>query len=245
MTLRGTEARIFLDGVDLSCVTANLGVEVTVGEYEKVTLCSTAMEYVPGMVTGGTVTLSGYFEGVMPGEEEAALYAAVGASNKTVAAIFDYSNLPAVAYCLHDAGNYNLVHNAPTDGLITIDGSFRSKIGPRRGLLGFYKTTISAVGTSAAVQIPGTLTTHSGKFFVFVHGIEGTAATPILFTVQSSANGTSGWASEAAFSFAAIGADVKDFTTPAGAYFSIATSDLGGADSYEVSVVFVVNGLTN
>ena len=27
MTLRGTEARIFLDGVDLSCVTANLGVE--------------------------------------------------------------------------------------------------------------------------------------------------------------------------------------------------------------------------
>lgn len=240
MTIRGTEARIFMDGVDLSCVTANLGVETTTGEYDATVLCSTALGYVPGMVNNGTITLSGYFVNA----EETALYNAISATNKTVAAIFDYSNLPAPAYCLQSATNYNLTHKAPTDNLITIDGAFKSKLPMKRGLLGFYKTVISATGTSAAVQIPGTLVSHSGKFFVFVQAIGGTASTPILFNIQSSANGSTGWASEAAFSFSAVGADVKDFTTPAGAYFSIATTSLGGATSYTVSVVFVIDTLT-
>ena len=240
MTIRGTEARIFMDGVDLSCVTANLGVETTTGEYDAVVLCSTAMEYVPGMVTNGTITLSGYFSGV----EENALYSAINASNKVVAAIFDYSNLPAPAYCLEAATNYNLTHKAPTDNLITIDGAFKSKKPMKRGLLGFYKTTITTTGTSAAVQIPGTLISHSGKFFVFLQAIGGTRTTPILFGIQSSANGTTGWTSEATFSFTGVGASVKDFTTPAGSYFSIATTNLGGATSYTVSVVFVVDTIT-
>lgn len=240
MTIRGTEARLFLDAVDLSCVTANLSVEVAVGELEAVTLCSTAMEYVPGQQNSGTIGVSGYF---VKAEEEA-LYNAVNATNKNVAAIFDYTNLPAAAYCLQSATNYNLVHKAPADNLITMDGGFKSKLPMKRGLLGYYKTTISAVGTSAAVQIPDTLTTHSGKFFVFLHAIGGTASTPILFNIQSSANGTTGWASEASFSFSAIGSGVKDFSTPAGSWFSISTTSMGGATSYTVSVIFVVDTLT-
>lgn len=242
MSLSGTNARIFLDDVDLSCVTANYDVENTTGEGEATTICSTAMEFIP-ISNVGKISINGFFKGVID-DEEYRLNEALAANSKTVAIVLDYSNLPAVSYALESAGNMNMTYGFPVNGVATISGAFTGLLGLKRGLLNYYKTTITATGLSAVTQIPGTLVGSTGKVFAFLHTINGTAATPITFAIQSSANGSTGWANECTFSMAAVGADVQSFTAPLGEYFTVNTTSLGGSTSFVLSLIFVVDGVT-
>jgi hypothetical protein len=244
MPLLGTSARLFLNEVDLSCATSELSVELTSSEHEAATLCSTTADFSPGFGSG-VITTKGFFKGpLLTTDEEGSIYAALGASTKTVAALFDYGTLPAAAYCIQNAGNYGLTYTSPTDGLLAMDGSFKGLAGVKRGNLCFYKLSRTATGIGTAVRIVGTVVGSTGKCFAFVHSITGTAATPITFTLQSSANGTTGWATEASHSFATIGAEVLDWTAPAGEYFGINVTSLGGATSFIMSIIVVVNGVT-
>lgn len=244
MPLKGSAARLFLEGNDLSCITTELTVETTTSEYEAITLCSEMGEYVPG-INNGTINLNGYFKGAhIATGEETHLYAALGAANKSVAAIFNYTTLPAPAYTLENASNINLVYTAPMDGLIAMTGGFKGEQGMKRGFLTHYKVTKSATGVGTAVQIPGTLVTSTGKAFVFIQGIGGTRTDPIVVTLQSSANGTTGWATEATFSFEGLGASCQYFTAPAGAYFTYNVTDLGGATSVVISMIVIVDAVT-
>jgi hypothetical protein len=244
MPLKGSAARLFLEGNDLSCITTELTVEATTGEYEAITLCSEMGEYVPG-INNGTIGLNGYFKGAnIATGEETHLYAALGATTKSVAAIFDYTTLPAPAYTLQNASNVNLTYTAPMDGLIAMNGSFKGKEGMKRGLLTHYKVTKTTATQGTAVQIPGTLVSSTGKAFVFIQGIGGTRTTPITVTLESSANGTTGWAVEANYSFTGLGASCQSFTAPAGAYFTYNVTDLGGATSVVVSMIVIVDAVT-
>lgn len=242
MSLAGNNARIFLDDLDLSCNTSALEVAITTTEGDVTTLCSTATESIP-IVTSGKITVNGFFKGVLTGEEYK-LNAALAAQNKAVAAIFDYSSLPAVAYCIEQAGNVGMDYSFPVNGVAAMSGNFSGKGGMKRGSLNYYKTTISATGLAAVTQVPGTLTSSSGKIFAFLHTINGTAATPITFAVQSSVNGSGGWTNEATFSMSAIGSSVQSFTTPLGAYFTINTTSMGGATSFVLSLIICVDGVT-
>lgn len=241
--LAGNQARIFLNGVDLSCVTSSLNVETTTGEYDATTLCSTVMEYRPGL-NQGTIAIDGFFDGVGTGGEEAALVAALGATNKNVVAIFDYQNLPAPAYIIENGSNLNMTWSVPTDGLITINGSFKGKEGVKRSKLLHYQSSRSATGLLTAQQIPGTLTTSTGRAVLFFHGYTGTLTGPLTATVQSSATGAGGWATEGTFSLDNPGSQGVAITTPAGEYFALNITSLGGATTVSVSLVVVIDGIT-
>ena len=242
MALAGNQARIFLDNVDLSCVASSLNVETTTGEYDATTLCSDVMEYRPGL-NQGTITLDGFFDGVDAGTEEA-LYNALGASTKMVAAIFDYSNLPAPSYVIEAGSNMGLTWSSPTDGLITINGSFKGRLGLKRAKILQYKVVRGATGLLTAMQIPGTLTTSTGRAYLFFHEYTGTLSGNVTAALQSSANGTSGWGNEGTFSFTAPGAQAVAITTPLGEYFNLNITSLGGATTATFSVIVVIDNVT-
>lgn len=242
MALAGNQARIFIDNVDLSCVTSTLNVETTTGEYDATVLCSDVMEYRPGLNQGG-ITIDGFFDGVDGGTEEA-LYAALGAATKIVGAVFDFSSLPAPAYVIEQAANMELSWSSPTDGLITMNGSFKGKEGLKRGKITHYDTSRGATGVLSAGQIPGTLTTSTGRLIVVFHGYTGSLSGAVTGAVQSSANGTSGWGNEASFSFALPGAQGFALTSPLGEYFTINLTSLGGATTVRLSLIVVVDNVT-
>jgi hypothetical protein len=242
MALAGNQARIFIDSVDLSCVTSTLNVESTTGEYDATVLCSEVMEYRPGLSQGG-ITIDGFFDGVTAGTE-AALYAALGATNKIVGAVFDFSNIPAPAYMIENASNMNMSWNSPTDGLITMNGSFKGKEGLKRGKILNYNVSRGATGLMTAGQIPDTLTTSTGRIFLVFHSYTGALSGNVTATVQSSANGTSGWGNEASFTFALPGAQAAALTTPLGEYFAVNITSLGGATTVNFSLIVVVDDVT-
>lgn len=239
MTIAGNKARILMDSVNLSCITATLDIEQSVVEYDNTTLCSTAMEYLPGY-SQGSIGVNGYFEGVETGEESR-LYAALGAKDKTVAAILDYTLLPAPAYVIENASNLGMTWGSPTDGLITMNGSFKGDVGMRRGRVIAYDVTRNAIGNTTAVQLPGVITTSTGRVFGFLTAFAGTRTTPITLTVQTSANGTTGWTSEGILSYTALGAHALNITTPVGPYFNINVTSLGGATSVTFTVIVVID----
>ena len=243
--MRGTECRIFISQYDFSAVTSGFSVETTVGEIESATLTSTVADYAPAM-NGGAINIEGYFYNPAPTGEEGVLYATLGDPNKIVAAIFDYQNLPASAYVIEGAYNNAMSWSAPSDGLIQMSGAFRGADGLKRGKLMQYKTARTATGAGAAVRLVGTLTSHVGRMIVFVHSTAGTQTSPLTLKIQSSANGTSGWADEASFSFAspAPGAQGADLATPVGEYFNVNITSMGGLTSATISFILTVNGLT-
>lgn len=237
--IAGNRARILMGGTNLSCVTSTLNIEQTTGEYDASTLCSNVVEYRPGMSQGG-ISIDGYFHGVQAAEEEA-LYSALGSPNKIVAGILNYTALPCSAYVIENASNLGMVWSAPTDGLITMNGSFKGREGMKRGRVLFYDVTRSTTGQLTAVQNTGVTTASTGRIFAFLTGWTGTRTSAITFDVQTSANGTTGWVNEAAFSFTSYGASAAALTTPAGAYFNVNVGSLGGATSVTFTVIVVVN----
>ncbi len=237
--IAGNRARILCGGVNLSCVTSTLNIEQTTGEYDATTLCSEVVEYRPGMSQGG-ISIDGYFHGVEAAEEKE-LFLALGAPTKIVAGILNYTALPCSAYVIENASNLGMTWNAPTDGLITMNGSFKGREGMKRGRALFYNVTRSATGQLTAVQNTGVTTLSTGRIFAFLTGWTGARTSAIAFDVQSSANGTSGWTNEASFSFTALGASAAALTTPAGAYFNVNVGSLGGATSITLTIIVVVD----
>lgn len=235
----GNRARILCDGVNLSCVTSTLNIEQTTGEYDATTLCSDVVEYRPGMSQGG-ISIDGYFHGVEAAEEEA-LYLALGSPTKIVAGILDYTALPCSAYVIENASNLGMVWSAPTDGLITMNGSFKGREGMKRGRALFYNVTRSTPGQLTAVQNTDVESTDTGRIFVFLTDWTGTRTSAITLDVQTSANGTTGWSDEATFSFTELGASAAALTTPAGAYFNVNVTSLGGATSVTFTVIVIVD----
>lgn len=242
MALAGNKARIFIDNVDLSGVTSQLDVETSTGEYDATVLTSTVMEYRPGL-NEGSISINGFFDGVDGGTEEA-LYNALAAASKTVVAIFDYTTLPAPAYTCEGASNMGLTWSSPTDGLITINGSFKGSGGIKRSKMSHYNTLRTSTGLLSATQIVGTQTTSTGRITVVFHSYTGTLTGNVTMAVQSSANGTSGWGNEATFSFAAPGSQSAALTTPLGEYFTINLTSLGGATGVRLSLIVSVDDVT-
>lgn len=243
MALAGNQARVFLDSVDLSCVTSSLNVETTTGEYDATTLCSTVMEYRPGL-NQGSIGLDGFFDGVGTGGEEAALVAALGATNKNVAAIFDFQSLPAPAYVIENGSNMSMTWSVPTDGLITINGSFKGKEGVKRGKVLHYQASRGATGILTAQQIVGVTGTDVGRAILFFHGYTGSLSGPLTATVQSSADGVGSWVTEGSFSLNNPGSQGVAITTPTGEYFALNITSLGGATTVSVSLIVVIDGIT-
>ena len=247
MPIKGTDARIFIDELDFSSVTSELSVEATVGELDATNLASTFMEYKPS-TSSGQININGYFVGPGAGTgttQESVLYGALANPTKTVAAVFDYQNLPTPAYVMEKAYNQDMKWTVPFDGLLAMTGAFKSKVGLKRGYMIYYKVNKAATGLGTAVQIPGVLGSHSGKIFAFVQDKVGTLTPPITFTVQTSADGVSGWTTKATFSMTALGAQVQSFSSPTGAYFNVNLTSLGGLTSLKYSIIVVVDGLTS
>jgi hypothetical protein len=242
MALAGNQARIFINNVDLSAVASTLDVETSTGEYDATVLASTVMEYRPGL-NEGSIAVNGFFDGVDNGTEKA-LYDALGANSKLVAAVLDFSSLPAPAYVCEDASNMGMTWNSPTDGLITINGTFKGKQGLKRGKILHYNVNRSATGILTARQIPGVLTNSTGKMFLVFHKYTGSLTGNLTAAVQSSVNGSTGWANEASFSFATLGAQSAVLTSPLGEYFTINLTSLGGASTVNLSLIVVIDGLT-
>ncbi len=237
--LAGNKARILVSGVDLSCVTSTLNIEQNTGEYDASTLCSNVTEYRPGMSQGG-ISIDGYFHGVEAGEEEA-LYNALNSNTKIVAGILDYTALPCTAYVIENASNLGLTHTSPTDGLITMNGSFKGREGMRRGKVLYYKLNKTSTGQATAIQNVGVTTASTGRIFVFLTDWTGTRSGNITLDVQTSANGTSGWSTEASFTFGSKDAGAAALTSPAGPYFNVNVTSLGGTTGITFTIIVVID----
>lgn len=240
--MRGTDVRIFVNNLDISGDTAEVGIETTTEEYESATLTSTIADYAPG-INSGQITVNGYVNGVVAGFENA-LQSALAASGNIVMAVLDFQNLPAPTFVAEDAHENSLAWSMPVDGLITLDGAFKGRRGLKRGKMLEYKTTRSATGAGSAMQLADALSTMNGKGYVVLHSVSGSQATPITVKIQSSVNGVGGWTDEASFSFSDVGAQAVVITAPVGEYFNLNVTSLGGATSAVFSWVVSLDGLT-
>ena len=121
----------------------------------------------------GGISIDGYFHGVEAGEEEA-LYNALNSNTQNCCWYFGLYGTPCTAYVIENASNLGLTHTSPTDGLITMNGSFKGREGMRRGKVLYHKLNKTSTGQATAIQNVGVTTASNGPHFVFLTDWTGT-----------------------------------------------------------------------
>lgn len=235
--MRGNQARILYDYFDLSITTSEYELQSTVGEYESAVLTDTGMSYAPG-TTELILTINGYFDGVDGGSEEV-LNTALDSGDRHVGLVFDYSNLPAILYVIENAFNVDLTWTAPFDGLMTVNGSVKGRVGGRRGRLIYYNESSTATGSEASRQVSGLLNNDTGKVYMFLHGWAGTRSGNIVVQVQSSPDNST-WTTIATFTMTSARSQVASVTYT-GAYIRANVSSMGGTTQINYSIGVVEN----
>lgn len=235
--MRGNQVRILYDYFDLSVTTSEFELQSSVTEYESAVLTDTGMSYAPG-TTELILTMNGYFDGVDGGSEEV-LNVALEDGDRHVGLVLDYSNLPASFYVIENAFNVDLTWSAPFDGLMTVNGSLKGRVGGHRGRLVYYNETSAATGAEASRQVSGLLNGDTGKAYMFLHGWTGTRSGNIVIEIQSSPDNST-WTTIATFTLTEARSQVASVTYT-GAYVRANVSSMGGTTQLNYSVGVVEN----
>lgn len=238
--IKGTKAQILVDEFDFSGDTAGIGVTVAMGEQDSTTLQDTAMISEP-ILPGMTIEQNGYFVGTGAGELEKELWDRLFASGNYVAALFGTDTAACPAYVKDDTFGASMQIQAPTAALITINGAWAKGQGGSRGLR-VYTGTLSATGTQTAYDF-GSAGTAGGEAYLFIQTITDTATNAVIL-VESSATEGGAYATEATFTFSAVGASKQTMSGTVNRWLRLNASDLGGATDFTVVLIVCVDGVT-
>jgi len=240
MSHQGTDAVILVDEYNFSAYTSQLQVDLTVGEAEGTTLASTAQEWEPLLPTM-KITQNGYFQGVAADGFERELFDRMGTTGVVVSAIFGVSGSKAPAYVIPDAFNAQMDFQMPAAGLMTLNGIWGNTNHPKRGVV-VYRGTLSATGATTAVNL-GAAGSNGGLFVVHVTAVSGSASGADI-ALESATTQAGTYAAEGTVTFSAVGGYTAALTGTVNRWLRINATDLGGATSFTVTAIAIVDGVT-
>lgn len=242
MATKGTNTRVLVGGYLLSSQTNSADLSATLDRIETTPFEATGQEYVT-LAPDTALSLNGYvtFDTANNATYENRLYTSITTAD-TVGVIF-YPTAPAGSpgYVLPGAYTNSMEIASPVDGVVTINGSYVSDTGMRRGIC-VFSGTISATGATTAIDI-GAAGSAGGVAYLFVTTETGTGSNADI-DIESSATEAGTYASEGTFTFSAVGVVPLTLSGTVNRWLRLNCTDLGSATSWTVSCIACVAGVT-
>lgn len=240
--IKGVNTRVLVGGYLLSSQTNSATVQTSSETQDTTPFEATAKESVV-LSPSGNVEIGGYmtFDTANGATFENRLRSSITTAD-TVGLVF-YSTSPAgsPAYVLPSAYTDNMQIQTPVAGVMTVNGSYTSEVGLRRGVC-IYSGTISATGATTAIDI-GAAGAAGGYAYLFVTTETGTG-TGADINIESATTQAGTYASEGTFTFNGIGAYSVAMSGTVNRWLRLNCTDLGGATSWVVTCIACVSGVT-
>lgn len=239
--LKGTQAKLLVDEFDFSNDTSSIDVNATMGAQDTPHLQSTAMTSV-AILPSLKIEQNGYVRDAgNAGDLEQELSSRLGVAGSYVAALLGTDTAACAAWVLDGTFGQSMQFSAPVAGLLTLNGAWGMGSGAHRGLR-VYEGALSATGAQTAYDF-GAAGSAGGHAFLFVQSITG-SATDAVILVESSATEGGTYATEATFTFSAVGGSKQSMSGTVNRWLRLNVDDLGGADAFTVVLVVCVAGVT-
>lgn len=245
--VRGKNARIIVDGYELTGQTSGVIIEGTVGILEWMVLMADAVNKEPNFADV-KITHNGYYFGQAAGDLAREVNDRIAsAADTAVAAILGAhyaAPTPPVAYVIPTSFAQQMRVESPLANLMTVNGAWPT--GSERAYRGnvVYYGDISATGGKPVVDL-GAAGVNGGRAWLHIIGVTGSlsGAVDIDLESHSSTSFSGGEAVEATFTNAARGVQAQALSGSIGRYARINVGGLGGATALKVAVIAAVSGV--
>lgn len=240
--IKGTNTRVLIGGYLLSSQTNSATLQTTNNNVEATPFEATAKEYIT-LPPDSNVDINGYltFDTANGATFENRLHTSITTADTIGLIYYNTAVAGSPGYVLPSAYTDNMQIQSPVDGVITINGSYTSAVGVRRGIC-IYSGTVSATGATTAIDI-GAAGSAGGYAYLFVTTETGTGSSADI-DLESSATEGGTYASEGTFTFSAIGVVAVTLSGTVNRWLRLNTTDLGGATSWYVTCIACVSGVT-
>ena len=240
--IKGVNTRVLIGGYLLSSQTNSATVQAALERVETTPFEAAGKEYVT-MPPDSNVDINGYllFDTANGATFENRLQAAISTADTVGIIYYNTAVAGAPGYVLPGAYTDNMQIQAQPGGVMTINGSYTSDTGLRRGIC-IYSGTISATGTTTPVDL-GAAGSAGGYAYLFVTTETGTG-TGADIDIESATTSGGTYASEGTFTFNGIGASAVTMSGTVNQFLRLNCTDLGGATSWTVTCIACVSGVT-
>ena len=227
---------------DFSSESNKLSVKLAGDRLDDTTFQATGKTAVAGDPEG-TITQNGYFTSPAAGTFDGEMVDAIkNAESLYVAALFGDDVAACPAYVAEKTTAENVAIEGAIGNLITVNGDWGAGTGIVRGLR-LASATVSATGAQAYIDL-GAAGASTGKAWLWVYSITGTA-TNATFTVQCDDNtGFSSPTTKGTFTLSAAGVYVVSITGGIDRYVRLNCTSKGGATSFDLAAIVAVTGIT-
>lgn len=240
MAVAAKHTQILIDQYNFSGSAFMASMAAGVTPLETTPFGTDAEEYVAGLPTG-SLNHNGYYTGPDAGKIEAELRSRQGTTTPvTVAHLFGTNVDACPAYIAQTTFGTNYTIEMPAAGVLTLVAEWPAPAGLRRGLR-LHSGSITATGAGAAVDM-GAAGTEGGSLFLFVQSISG--GDGVLVDIETSANGSTGWASVGQAQVDAAGVVVESVAGAVSRYARINVTDMGTATALAFVAIWAVPGVT-
>lgn len=241
MTVKACNVRIYVDKYDLTAKSNVLTIDNNIGVLEYSVFGDCSVLKLPN-VSEMMVEHGGFFTTPDAGELEKEIYDSLGDTSDVVSAFIVGTHYDTpIAYVLDDSFSATLRLNAQTNQLLTVNGNWKNKTTKYRGYE-VYRGTISSTG--AQTQDDFGAAGNTGKAYLFVQTITGTATSAAIKVQGDSDAGFSSPVDLGTFTFSATGVQELTFNSTVHRYIRINCTSLGGATSFLVACVVCSSGVT-
>jgi hypothetical protein len=237
---KGTESSIYVDEFLFDAYTSQIDMNITVDSGETDNLASDAHEYIP-LLSSMEITQNGYMEGFDAGDFQAELHDRLATTGVVVTLLFGTADTDCPAYIIPNSFASAMEFSSPTNGVMTLNGTWAQSNQGRRGIR-IYSGTISATEDQTPVDL-GAAGTDGGLFVLHVTTITGSATDAVL-KLQSCATVDGSYDDEATITFSDVDGYTETMSGTVNRYVQLTCTDLGGATSFAVVAIACVNGVT-
>ena len=240
--IKGINTRILVGGYLLSSQTNSTNMQAANNNVDTTPFEATAKEYVT-LPPDANIDLGGYltFDTATDATFEKRLHASLTTADTVGLIYYNTAVAGSPAYVMPSAYTDNMQIQAPVAGVVTVNGSYTSAVGVRRGIC-VFSGTVSATGTTTAIDI-GAAGSAGGYAYLFVTTETGTGTNADI-DLESSATSGGTYASEGTFTFSGISAVAVTLSGTVNRWLRLNTTDLGGATSWYVTCIACVSGVT-
>ena len=240
--IKGINTRILVGGYLLSAQTNSTNMQAANNSVETTPFEATAKEYVT-LPPDANIDLNGYltFDTATDATFEKRLHTSLTTADTVGLIYYNTAVAGSPAYVMPSAYTDNMQIQAPTAGVVTVNGSYTSSVGVRRGIC-IYSGAVSATGTTTAIDI-GAAGSAGGYAYLFVTTETGTGTNADI-DLEGSATSGGTYASEGTFTFSGISAVAVTLSGTVNRWLRINATDLGGATSWYVTCIACVSGVT-
>ncbi len=240
--IKGVNTRVLIGGYLLSSQTNSSSVQATLERVETTPFEATGKEYVTLPPTS-QVDINGYltFDTSNGATFENRLQEAIDTADTVGVIHYATALAGSPGYVLPGAYTTSMQIQAPVAGVLTVNGSFVSDTGLRRGIC-IYSGTISATGTTTAIDL-GAAGSDGGYAYLYITTETGTGSAAEI-DIESAATAGGSYSSEGTFTFSGIGVQTVTLSGAVDRWLRLNCTDLGGATSWVVTCIACVAGVT-